>query len=53
MFGTLQPMPPLLKSQFDGEELSVANIIIIFRRAEFVGEEGTWMESGWSPLLLR
>ncbi len=39
-------MSPLLKHQFNGEELSVANIVVSII-------EGTWMESGWSPLLLR
>jgi glutathione S-transferase len=44
MNGSLQPVSPLLKGQLDGKEFSVADVIVLLRRAEFFGEEGTWME---------
>ena len=42
MSGALQPVPPLLKGQFDGQELLVPHVVISGNQA--AGEEGTGME---------
>lgn len=49
---SLQPMPPHLKCQLDGQNFSVADIIIHLCRVELAGEEGTWMEPAGVSLLL-
>ncbi len=46
-------MPPFFEHKLDVQELSVADIVILLHRSEFLGEEGTWMEFGRVPLLLR
>ncbi len=50
---SLQPVPPFFEGQLDCKKFSIADVVILLRRAEFPGEEGTWMESGRRPLLLR
>jgi len=45
-------MPPLLKGHLDGEKLPVADFIVDLHRVEFVGKEGTWVESTLVTLLL-
>ncbi len=50
---SLQPVPPFFEGQLDCKKFSIADVVILLRRAEFPGEESTWMESGRRPLLLR
>ncbi len=50
---SLQPVPPFFEGQLDCKKFSIADVVINLRRAEFPGEESTWMESGRHPLLLR
>ncbi len=50
---SLQPVPPFFEGQLDCKKFSIADVVMLLRRAEFPGEESTWMESGRHPLLLR
>ncbi len=50
---SLQPVPPFFEGQLDSKKFSIADVVILLRRAEFPGEESTWMEFGRRPLLLR
>ncbi len=49
---SLQPVPPFFEGQLDCKKFSIGDVVILLRRAEFPGEESTWMESGRRPLLL-
>lgn len=37
VFSPLKPVPPLLKSQFDGQEFPITHIVIPFSIQEFAG----------------
>lgn len=50
MLYSLPPVPPLLKSQFNSEQLTITDIIVLLRRGQFLGVEGAWMEFRWFPL---
>jgi len=47
---SLQPVPPFFEGQLDCKKFSIADVVILLRRAEISGEESTWMESGRRPL---
>ncbi|MEQ2299226.1 hypothetical protein AMECASPLE_013143 [Ameca splendens] len=40
----LQPMPPLLQGEFNGQQFLVPNIIILLCRPQATGEKGTGMK---------
>ncbi len=41
---SLQPMPPLLKSQLDGEQFPVTDVIVSLRRGKLQGVVGARVE---------
>lgn len=45
MFSSLQPMSPLLKGKLNSQQFLVADIIITYLWGQFLGKEGTWIES--------
>lgn len=47
MTSTFLPVSPFFKSQLYGEEFTVTDFIIGFRRVKLVGEIGTWVKVGW------
>lgn len=53
VFGSLQLMPPFFQGQLNGQQLTVADVIIYLRRVELPGEEGAWVEATGITLLLR
>lgn len=42
MVNHLYPVPPLFKGKFEGEEFTVADVIVSFHRGELLGKEGAW-----------
>uniref|UniRef100_A0AAX7UIV8 Neuronal vesicle trafficking associated 2 n=1 Tax=Astatotilapia calliptera TaxID=8154 RepID=A0AAX7UIV8_ASTCA len=44
VFTSLQPVPPFLQGQLDGEELPIAHVVILFRLGQPSREVGTWMQ---------
>ena len=51
MLSTLQPVPPLLERQLDGQQLPVTHVVPGFRRAQPVGEEGAGVDLAVLSLL--
>lgn len=43
MVCSLQPTSLLLEGELDGEELSIADVVILLHQGQLFGVEGTWM----------
>ncbi len=45
VLGSLQPVSPLLQSQFDSEQFPVPYVVVALRRGKLPGEESARMET--------
>ncbi len=46
VLSSLQPVPPFLQPQFNGEQLPISNIVVPLRWGKVPGEVSTRVESG-------